>query len=156
MEIVNSNAGTVETNVDYAGFWRRFGALLIDILILSVPTYLLATLLGDDTSDRLNRQTGEVEVQYFTIYNAVSFLVNWLYFALLECSSRQATFGKQALGIFVTDTDGRRLTFARATLRYFGKILSSLTIGIGYIMAAFTARKQALHDIIASTLVLHR
>ena len=157
MEIVNPTAGTVETHASYAGFWRRFGALLIDILILSIPTYFLATLLGDDPSDKINHTpTGEVEVQYFTIYNAVSFLVNWLYFSLLECSARQATFGKQALGIYVTDTEGRRLTFARATLRYFGKIISSLTLGIGYIMAAFTARKQALHDIIASTLVLHK
>ena len=156
MEIVNPTPGTVETNTNYAGFWRRFGALLIDILILSVPTYFLATLLGDDPNNRGNQTTGEVEVQYFTIYHGVTFLVNWLYFALLESSARQATFGKQAQGLYVTDTDGRRITFVKATLRYFGKVISSLTIGIGYIMAAFTARKQALHDIIASTLVLHK
>src|SRR5688572_7959712 len=156
MEIVNPTIGTVETNAQYAGFWRRFGALLIDILILSIPTYFLATLLGDNTNDYVNRTGDEVEVQYFTIYNVVSFLVNWLYFALLESSARQATFGKQALGLYVTDTEGRRITFVRATLRYFGKVISSLTIGIGYIMAAFTARKQALHDIIASTLVLRK
>lgn len=156
MEIVNPTPGTVETNTNYAGFWRRFGALLIDFLILMVPTYFLATLFGDDPRDRVNHTTGEVEVQYFTVYNAVSFLINWLYFALLESSPRQATFGKQALGLYVTDTEGRRITFIKATLRYFGKVISSLTIGIGYIMAAFTARKQALHDIIASTLVLRK
>ena len=156
MEIVNPTVGTVETNAHYAGFWRRFGALLIDILILSIPTYFLATLLGDDPADRMNHTGDEVKVQYFTIYNAVSFLVNWLYFALLESSPRQATFGKQALGLYVTDTEGQRISFVKATLRYFGKVISSLTIGVGYIMAAFTARKQALHDIIASTLVLRK
>ena len=130
--------------------------MLIDILVLSVPTYFLAILLGDDPSEKINKTTGEIEVQYFTIYNAVSFLVNWLYFALLESSTRQATLGKQALGLYVTDTEGQRLSFVKATLRYFGKIISSLTIGIGYIMAAFTARKQALHDFIAGTLVLRK
>ena len=156
MEIVNPTTEPVTANTNYAGFWRRFGALLIDILVLSVPTYFLAILLGDDPSEKINKTTGEIEVQYFTIYNAVSFLVNWLYFALLESSTRQATLGKQALGLYVTDTEGQRLSFVKATLRYFGKIISSLTIGIGYIMAAFTARKQALHDFIAGTLVLRK
>ncbi|MDX6593454.1 MAG: hypothetical protein QOJ13_2650 [Gaiellales bacterium] len=67
-----------------------------------------------------------------------------------------ATLGRRALGIKVTDVEGNRITFARATGRYFAKILSALTLLIGYIMAAFTARKQALHDLIAGTLVVNR
>lgn len=141
---------------NYAGFWRRFAAFIIDALILAIPSYFLATWFGHDPSDKMHHDTQEVEIQYFTVYNAVSLLVNWLYFALQESSARQATIGKQALGIYVTDTEGGRLSFMKATLRYFGKILSGLTFGVGYIMAAFTARRQALHDFIANTLVWHR
>jgi uncharacterized RDD family membrane protein YckC len=80
----------------------------------------------------------------------------WLYYALMESSSRQATLGKLAIGIVVTDLGGNRISFGRATGRYFGKILSGMIMCIGYIMAGFTERKQALHDIMASCLVVLR
>ena len=80
----------------------------------------------------------------------------WLYFALMESSSKQATLGKMALGIIVTDLNGNRLSFGRATGRYFGKIISGAILMIGYIMAGFTEKKQALHDIIAGCLVVNR
>jgi len=147
-----------ETNLtNYAGFWRRLAALLIDLLIISVPVYFLATLFSSNPSESLGTNTTqEIEYQYFNIYNATSFLLNWLYFALLESSAKQATWGKQAMGIKVVRIDGRQLTFLRASLRYFSKIISGVTVFVGYIMAAFTARKQALHDIIADTLVLKK
>ena len=72
----------------------------------------------------------------------------------MESSRRQATLGKMALGIRVTDLDGRRVSFARASGRWFGKILSSLIFGIGYLMVAFTEKKQGLHDMIAGTRVM--
>lgn len=140
---------------NYAVFWRRFAAFLIDMLILGIPTYYLAVLLGDDPTVRT--QTGDaIEAQYFTTYNAISFLIHWLYFSLMESSIRQASLGKQAMGIYVCDLAGNRISFGKASLRYFGKVLSGLTMMIGFIMAAFTARKQALHDFIANTLVLSR
>jgi len=80
----------------------------------------------------------------------------WLYFALMESSSKQATLGKMALSIIVTDMNGNRLTFGRATGRYFGKIISGMILMIGYIMAGFTEKKQALHDIIAGCLVVNK
>jgi uncharacterized RDD family membrane protein YckC len=83
-------------------------------------------------------------------------VLQWLYFALMESSAHQATLGKMALGIIVTDMQGQRLTFGRATGRFFAKILSGCMIYIGFIMAAFTERKQALHDMIASTLVVRK
>lgn len=86
----------------------------------------------------------------------VGFIVGWIYFAGMESSARQATLGKSAMGLVVTGIDGNRISFLRATGRYFAKWLSAVILLIGYIMAAFTARKQALHDIIASTLVLKR
>ena len=84
----------------------------------------------------------------------VSMVIHWLYFALQESSSAQATLGKRAVGIKVTNLEGQRIGFGQATGRFFGKIISGLTLLIGYMMAGFTDRKQALHDIIAGTLVV--
>ena len=81
-------------------------------------------------------------------------VVGWLYFALQESSRFQATLGKRALKIVVTDLQGGRIGFPRASGRYFAKLLSTLSLGIDYLMAAFTARKQALHDLVADTLVV--
>jgi uncharacterized RDD family membrane protein YckC len=82
-------------------------------------------------------------------------MCGWLYFAILE-TMKQATPGKMIVGIKVTDMNGTPITFGRATGRYFAKIISSLTFGVGYIMAAFTQQKQALHDIISGCLVVDR
>lgn len=86
--------------------------------------------------------------------SSVSAVVTWLYYALMESSARQATLGKMALGIIVTDIEGRRIGFGKATGRHFAKILSALILGIGFLMVAFTQRKQGLHDILAGTLVI--
>jgi uncharacterized RDD family membrane protein YckC len=84
----------------------------------------------------------------------ISLVVGWLYEALMTSSSKQATLGKMVFGLVVTDTQGARLSFLHATGRHFAKFLSGMTLFIGYIMAGFTERKQALHDFIASTYVL--
>jgi len=78
---------------------------------------------------------------------------SWLYEAFMESSSYQATLGKMIFGMKVTDLNGNRISFERATGRHFAKILSSI-LGIGYIMVGFTERKQGLHDLLAGTLVL--
>ena len=83
-------------------------------------------------------------------------IIGWLYSALMESSAKQATLGKLALGIKVTNLQGERIGFGRATGRYFGMILSSLTLCIGFVMAGFTRRRQALHDMVAGTLVVKR
>ncbi len=121
----------------YAGFWKRFAALLIDSVVVSIASGLItAATVGVGT---------------------IAFLVlPWLYEALMLSSEKQATLGKMALEIAVTDINGKRLTFARATGRHFAKWVSALIIGIGFLMAAFTERKQALHDMIAETLVVNR
>jgi uncharacterized RDD family membrane protein YckC len=132
--------------VEYAGFWRRVGAVLIDGLILSVVTVPAGLSMGDGDPAGLGTLSPGL-VTFSTV-------VQWLYYTLLESSSKQATVGKMALGIRVTDLDGGRISFGRATGRYFGKILSGLILGIGFLMAAFTERKQALHDLLAGTLVV--
>jgi len=87
------------------------------------------------------------------VLQTLFFCAFWIYEAAMESSSKQATLGKMALGLKVTDEQGRRISFGRATARYFSKIISGMILLIGYIMAGFTARKQALHDMIAGTLV---
>jgi uncharacterized RDD family membrane protein YckC len=120
----------------YAGFWARVGAYLIDLLVVLIPVVLLALI---------------------PILGIILDIVGiWLYFALQESSERQATIGKRAVGIYVTDLQGRRISFGQATGRYFGKIISGLILYIGYIMVAFTEKKQGLHDMMAGTLVIRR
>ena len=120
----------------YAGFWMRVGAYVLDILILLIPLGLLSLI---------------------PILGVVGNIVGlWLYFALQESSERQATIGKRALNIYVTDQQGRRISFGQATGRHFAKFLSGFILCIGYMMAGFTQKKQALHDMIAGTLVMRR
>ena len=123
--------------VTYAGFWTRFVALIIDAVIVGVASSVAtAGTLG----------AGIV----------VTFVGPWLYEAFMLSSEWQATVGKRAMSIVVTGVDGSRISFARATGRHFAKYISAFILGIGFIMAAFTARKQALHDMIAETLVVTR
>jgi uncharacterized RDD family membrane protein YckC len=123
----------------FAGFWRRFAALLLDMMILGAAQGVIASL------PRALRFDGIPEL-----------LVTWFYFALLESSEYQATVGKMALGLIVTDEHGGRISFARATGRHFAKILSIILAGFGFVMAAFSSRKQALHDMLAGCLVLRK
>lgn len=88
--------------------------------------------------------------------NLLGIIVGWLYHAWLESSTVQATPGKLALGIMVTDLEGGRISFGRASVRFFGMFVSAFIFLIGFLMVAFTRRKQALHDIIAGCLVVNR
>ena len=85
---------------------------------------------------------------------AISLVAWWPYGSVLE--SWQATLGKMALGISVTDSEGRRLSFGRALARNVAKLVSDFTLAIGYVMAAFTSRKQALHDIMTGCVLIKR
>ncbi|NNF35144.1 MAG: RDD family protein [Saprospiraceae bacterium] len=151
--------------VEYAGFWLRVAAYLIDGIILNIALYILFAIFGISAfsgmmgSEML--ETGEPNPEAvaamfssFSILMLISVVGSWLYFALQESSDAQATLGKRAVRIRVTDFEGDKITFARATGRYFGKIISGMIFMIGYFMAGFTERKQALHDMMASTLVL--
>jgi len=141
----------------YAGFWWRFLAYLIDAIILSIGYWLVAFVFGFNGWLFLGadyKYWAAAGVTLVVIYSVLSFIAPWLYYALMESSKFQGTIGKWALKIRVVDEDGKKITFSRATGRYFAKILSSLTLGIGYIMVAFTERKQGLHDILARTIIL--
>lgn len=141
----------------YAGFWRRFVAAVIDALVLSIALFVIKFLSGgnqhnvsfemfDDLSPLGNSGSWRNNILYF--------LLNLIYYAALESSKYQATIGKMALDIRVIDTDGHRLSSQKAIVRYLGKIISAVILMIGYIMAAFDSKKQALHDKIATTYVI--
>jgi len=119
----------------YAAFWERFVAQVIDVVILSVAT-------------------GTVFTATFGAGMAIGFFAPWLYEAFMTSSEWQATVGKRVMFIVVTDLNGNRMSFARATGRHFAKYISVFLLGIGFVIAAFTAKKQALHDMIAETLVM--
>jgi uncharacterized RDD family membrane protein YckC len=137
--------GSRSIAVVYAGFWRRFAAYLLDGLLLSVVQGVLATGVFMMAPHNL---------QALANLAPVSAAMSWAYFALFESSPMRATVGKYALGLYVADKHGDPITFRRATARYWLKILSTLTLMVGWLLAAFTPRKQALHDLLAGTLVL--
>jgi uncharacterized RDD family membrane protein YckC len=153
---------------EYAGFWIRFLALVIDSLALQgalcVAWMALARFiaLADYVSFLLgpvgaSADYGDIASMagVFGLYSLLLLVVGWMYFALLESSGWQATLGKRAVGIFVTDVHGKRIGFWRASGRYFASLISYATALIGFLMGAFTQRKQTLHDLIAGTVVVY-
>jgi uncharacterized RDD family membrane protein YckC len=140
----------------YAGFWLRVAAFLIDGMILTAGYFILMfavafSLLAQGPEPQMAESLGFI----FGLW-LVSVIVPWLYVALMESSSKQATLGKMACGIKVTDLAGNRISFGRATGRHFAEAIIGFTFLVGYVMAAFTQRRQALHDMIASTVVVPR
>jgi uncharacterized RDD family membrane protein YckC len=155
---------------NYAGLGRRFFAFIIDAIILFIFIAVAATFF--------NLVQGLRYFYYLTVQRAPIYalteagtadaaitpivaslgvlfiIIPWLYFAGFECSRGQATPGKTLLRMKVTDREGDRISFARATLRHFVKFISTLIIFIGFIMIGFTKKRQGLHDRIAGCLVL--
>jgi uncharacterized RDD family membrane protein YckC len=158
----------VAAQLPYAGFWKRVWAYLIDSLIVGGVFALLAIVVflaigggalisGSENSQDFAAGMGVAAILLIVFAYVALIVIVWLYFAKMESSERQATFGKKAVGIYVTDVNGQRLSFGRASGRFFGKIVTGMIpLGIGWIMAGFTAKKQALHDMIAGTLVWRR
>ena len=153
---------------NYAGFGHRFLAWIVDIIfILVIDIFVMGLtglsegvrmiyqfLRGYPMTDRYGETVNSMlPNQMLYAITVLLILVPWLYYAVLESSKNQATLGKIAVKIAVTDLNGNRITFSRATLRFFAKVLSVLTFFIGFIIIAFTRRKQGLHDIIAGCLM---
>lgn len=145
----------------YAGFWRRLVAVIIDSLILTFVTFPINLMLHIPVFGWMNQEEPNWD-DLVTVIGAsmtaiaIAVAISWLYSAILESSKLQGTLGKMALNIKVTDLDGRRISFLRATGRYFGKVLSKTILMIGYLIQPFTRRRQALHDLLAGTLVVRR
>ncbi|WPL16339.1 RDD family protein [Thiorhodovibrio winogradskyi] len=144
------------SNLSYAGFWFRFIAAIVDIILCQILiivivfplAYVLGLYMAETASASDIESTGEA------LGTILGIFIQWLYFTVQESSTWQATVGKKMFGMTVTDMGGKRISFGRANARYWSKILSALILMIGYLMVAFTAKKQGLHDLIAGTLVL--
>ncbi|MDQ1253822.1 MAG: hypothetical protein QG646_3011 [Euryarchaeota archaeon] len=122
----------------YSGFFRRFVASIIDVFVIILFIVFIQFILG---------------IMDGSFFNIVIFLMIWSYFAFQESSSRKGTVGKQAMNLIVTDLDGNKISFMQATKRFLGKFLAAVPFFAGFLMMFFTKKKQALHDIIAKTLV---
>lgn len=154
----------------YAGFWLRFVAYIIDYIILYVINLIiLVPILGmvgismaSSNFDMSTMSEGDAMAMVTTILMAVVagsialLVVQLLYYSIMESSKFQGTVGKIALGLKVTDVNGGKLNFVKALLRNLGKIVSGAILLIGYIMAGFTEKKQALHDMFVGALVVKK
>ena len=141
-----------EVTPTYAGFWLRVVASLIDSLVAGVGAFVIGLVMGVFLlflfPDLLANSDSDA------IFGLVGFLGGLAYFGIMESSTKQATLGKMAMGLKVTDLDGERIGVGKAFLRMIGTIVSGVLLMIGYLMVAFTERKQGLHDKIAGTLVV--
>ena len=147
----------------YSGFFRRAIAFILDMLIVSIPTTLIfgpmvafeTVRLGGTPENLSAAQAGLLGATVLS-WQLTTLILTWLYFAIWESGSKQSTWGKRMLGIKVVGASGGRIGFGRATARFFCKTLSYLIFYIGFIMAAFTSRKRALHDMIVETYVVDK
>ncbi len=135
----------------YAGFWKRFAAGSIDEIVIYIPLSVMLYFLELDLAqDGLSYDDMEI------VEIIVNIFIWWLYNAVMDSSPTQGTLGKMALGIKITDLNGERISFGRATGNHFAQYLSIFTYGIGYLMIAWTKRKQALHDKISGCIVIEK
>lgn len=153
------DVGATESgHVVQAGLLRRWAALIIDSIIIGgsllVVILIGAVVFGVFAGGGNNMETFGAIAQ--SVYYLLYFIAAPIYYAGMESSASQATLGKQVIGIKVCDAQGRRLGFAHALGRWAAAALSYLTLYIGFLMAAFTEKKQALHDLIAGTLVVDK
>ena len=138
-------------NVEYAGLQKRFEAAIIDGLILYIGRFVITIIL-----ELIVVLPYGTTIGAGVVGTVLYFILVWLYYALFESSFRQATPGKMARGIIVIDLEGNRISFRKATLRHFCKILTALTLFITYILMDFNDKKQATHDRIAGCLVINK
>lgn len=145
----------------YAGFWKRFVAIGIDVVILSISyliiSFILSIVIVGIVHLTDNSFESEVSISSLlpVIFQLLSGLTTWLYFGLFEKSKYQATLGKMILGIKVVNRSMERIGFGRAVARYWLRLLCNLTLGIGYIVIGFTKYKQGIHDMIAGTYIVN-
>ena len=147
-----------KTDMQYAGFWFRVIAAIVDEIICIIATILVAFPLGFALGASMAGISTMEEIKAASegLGSVLGILIPWLYFTVSESSTWQATLGKKMFGLSVTDMDGNKISFGRANSRYWSQIISALILLIGFIMVAFTERKQGLHDIIAGTLVMRK
>ena len=160
IETIDSSANS---ETEYAGFFMRLVAYLIDMVVLSVVLGIVLAMvavimgLSLDGISEMDETAGTLVAMTFAFTAATGVIIaSWMYFALMESSPRQGTLGKMAMNIKVTNEEGGQISFLQATGRYFARTLLSGILFIGYIMILFTDKQQGLHDILARCLVLRK
>jgi len=139
------------------GFKKRFLAWCIDFAITSIFGFVLAIGIAALIGIEIAPSLFDVQPMLMVgIYFFLPLVIDWIYFAGLHSSKRQATIGKLTVGIVVTSDKGERIRFGRATLRYIAKTMCVMALGIGFIPIKFTKRKQGLHDLFAGTVVVDK
>ncbi len=144
----------------YGGFWIRVVAQLLDGIIIGAVTIPLALIFLLPVILKTIKEANAGHEPPVELFGVIFILIpifwigQWLYEALLTSSNWQGTIGKRVLRLKVTDEAGNKISFGRATGRFFGKMISRMIMDIGYIMVAFTDRKRGLHDMIAGTVVV--
>jgi uncharacterized RDD family membrane protein YckC len=143
-----------------AGFWKRLAGFMVDSLLLAAVDGLLFWALAAKLASTLETDSEEILAVKGLVLLAYqiggSIVIWWIYHVSMEASPLQGTLGKLAVAAKVVDLQGRRLSFARASGRYWAKLLSGAILGIGYLMVAFTENKQALHDTMSGCLVVSK
>lgn len=151
----------LDGHVVYAGFWKRVAAYFIDAVIIGVLGAMVGAAIGGIMGAAFGigggfggepRSGGALAIQL--VVQLFSLVLGACYYGFFYASANQATPGKMAIGIKVVRADGEGCSFWRGFWRYFATLLSALLLCIGYLMVAFTARKQALHDMICDTVVV--
>lgn len=171
MNTTTTAPSSIASTTNYGSFGARFLALIIDVILLGVIQSVIIVpvlaLIGINFASQVDTGGGEVSEEaalgmVSTIMATmgsmmlISFAISILYYSIMESSKAQGSIGKMALSLKVTDMDGNRISFGKAFLRSIGKQISGMIMLIGYLVALFTDKKQALHDLIASTLVLKK
>ncbi len=149
-------SAALPTTPKFAGFWLRTLASIIDTVLCQVAVVILVLPLGFALGASMAGTSSlyEIEAAGQGLGFVLGVLIEWLWFTIAESSKWQATIGKKMVGIKVTDENGERIGFGKANARYWSKILSALILFVGFVMVAFTEKKQGLHDKIAGTLVV--
>ena len=148
-----------QQSVIYAGFWLRFVAIILDTILLAIVNGTIGFIFGFALGYMMahaGSTQADIRSTAAVTGNILGVTLVWLYNAFMESSTAQGSLGKMALGLKVTDMAGQRISFARATGRHFGQFLSGLILMIGFLMAGFTEKKQALHDLMANCLVVKK
>lgn len=144
-------------NVEYAGFWRRFVAYIIDVIIIYFTSLLCGLILLFIIAIPLRPLLGKEYLSIVFIFSiCIDLIIYFGYFTLSESSKKQATVGKQLLHVVVSDAEGNRLTKKRALLRNLLKIASAIPLDLGFIMIGFMPKKQGLHDILAGAIAMKK
>ena len=154
------------SDIVYAGFWRRVAAYQLDSFIVGIVSYIViipfAMVMGFSTQQALLASDDEPAALFSALWPMLAlmyllvFAIQATYFAWMHSRPAQATLGKMAVGIKAANADGGRISFGKGILRWLALFLSALPLGIGFLMAAFTERKRALHDMVCDTVVVDR